>query len=228
MMRDRFSSWVAAIVACGLLWMNSVSLAEDLPQAILEPEPELIGPCNPLVDFGCKGTVELEQGEQFTGTLKEGLPDGEGEIVYPNGDVYSGYFREGRKMGQGKYRFANGDTYSGFWVRDRLSGAVELDYVIGDRYVGPLEENKPHGEGAMFFANGDVYRGQWVKGVRTGEGILSYGGSHLESAGDRYQGAFSNNLRHGEGRYIWADGKQSKVSCQYDVCEEPSWTKRFP
>ena len=227
-MRVRFRPCSAAIIVSGLVWMQPVLLAQDPPGAAVDSEPELIGPCSPLVDPGCNGTVELEQGEQFTGTLKDGLPEGKGEIVYPNGDTYTGYFREGRKMGQGKYGFANGDSFNGFWVRNRLSGAVELDYIIGDRYVGPLLENKPHGQGTLYFANGVIYRGQWVAGIRTGEGGLTYGESHADSAGDRYEGAFRNNLRHGEGRYVWADGKESTVSCQFDVCKEPSWTERFP
>jgi len=49
--------------------------------------------------------------------LKGGLPQGKGEIAYPNGDVFSGYFQKGRRTGQGKYKFANGDSFvSGFVI----------------------------------------------------------------------------------------------------------------
>ena len=72
----------------------------------------------------------------------------------------------------------------------------------------------PHGQGEIHFANGNTYRGQWVDGLGTSEGVLTYGDGHAENAGDSYEGAFLNDLRHGKGRYIWADGKVDKVSCE--------------
>ena len=113
MMTDRFRGWfLASIIYCLL----PVAVAE----VAVEPEettPELVGPCNPVVDADCMGTAELDQGEQFTGTLKDGLPQGKGEIAYPNGDVFSGYFQSGRKMGQRRYQFVNGDSFKGFRQR---------------------------------------------------------------------------------------------------------------
>lgn len=101
MMTDRFRGWfLASIIYCLL----PVAVAE----VAFEPEeatPELVGPYNPVVDADCMGTAELEQGEQFTGTLKDGLPQGRGEIAYPNGDVFSGIFKiAGRQV---KARFSS-------------------------------------------------------------------------------------------------------------------------
>ncbi len=53
----------------------------------------------------------------------------------------------------------------------------------------------------MQFAKG-LYSGETLKGDPQGRGIL------VMNNGDRYEGMFHKGLFHGQGSYIWADGRQ--------------------
>ena len=47
-----------------------------------------------------KSTFQFKDGE-YIGNLKNGLPNGNGVVVFPNGDKYEGEFREGFYEGEG-------------------------------------------------------------------------------------------------------------------------------
>ena len=91
-----------------------------------------------------------ENGDTYTGGMKDGLPDGEGKFKYANGEEYEGSLKGGIKEGKGKYVFKNGDVYEG----DFKDGLMD-------------------GEGAFSYANGDRYEGCFWKGEKTGNGKLT-------------------------------------------------------
>ena len=39
--------------------------------------------------------------DKYSGTMKDGLPEGKGLMKYANGDTYDGEFKEGKKNGFG-------------------------------------------------------------------------------------------------------------------------------
>ena len=49
----------------------------------------------------------------YTGEWFAGLPQGKGEMHYPDGGLYEGFFVEGMKHGRGKYTFADKAVYQG-------------------------------------------------------------------------------------------------------------------
>lgn len=53
--------------------------------------------------------------DQFTyvGNFSDGLPEGDGKIVFDNGDKYEGEFYEGKIEGEGTMTFKNGSVYKG-------------------------------------------------------------------------------------------------------------------
>lgn len=49
----------------------------------------------------------------YTGNFSDGLPEGDGKIVFDNGDKYEGEFYEGKIEGEGTMTFKNGSVYTG-------------------------------------------------------------------------------------------------------------------
>ncbi len=73
--------------------------------------------------------------DSYTGTFKNGLPDGKGTYTYKNGDVYSGEWSNGLKNGKGKFKYSvNGKatTLVGFWKDGEYAGPTKPaeDYRI--------------------------------------------------------------------------------------------------
>lgn len=184
------------------------------------PADELIAPCDPFSDPGCRAEIELDDGQRYEGRLLDGKPHGFGTLVEANGNRFEGYFERGVKMGQGKMTLSDGHHFEGFWVRDRLNGSVTLVSARGDRYQGSLAgDYKPQGRGTLIYANGDQYNGQFAMGLPQGQGVMVFGRTRGPNAGDRHEGQFDRGLRHGPGRYVFADGTAWQVNCQYDQCE---------
>jgi len=83
--------------------------------------------------------VKYENGNEYVGKTKDGLPDGNGTMKYPNGSVYTGGWKKGKMHGYGTCNWVNGDVYEG-------------------QYVNGMK----HGKGELKLANnGDVYDGNW-------------------------------------------------------------------
>ncbi|MFT4416561.1 MORN repeat-containing protein [Fredinandcohnia humi] len=87
------------------------------------------------------GTYTWPDGTTYTGTFKNGKPDGNGTLVWPNGNKYTGEFLDGEITGYGI-----------------------LEYTDGAKYIGNLRNGQPHGKGKMYDSNGSVFQGQWVNG----------------------------------------------------------------
>lgn len=59
------------------------------------------------------GTVNFDNGDSYTGQLKNGVPNGQGTYTYADGSVYTGSFKDSVFDGQGKFVDASGTTFEG-------------------------------------------------------------------------------------------------------------------
>ncbi len=75
----------------------------------------------------------------------------------------------------------------------------------GDKYIGEWKKDIMHGQGMYIFANGDRYQGAWKDGKKHGPGIYLYLADN-EFKGDTYVGEYMNDIKNGQGTYIWKDG----------------------
>jgi len=50
------------------------------------------------------------------------------------------------------------------------------------------------------YANGDKYEGEWENNLKHGEG------TYIWANGDKYEGEWKDGKKHGDGTYTWADG----------------------
>ena len=62
------------------------------------------------VEFGDKETQPKYQGQ-----VKDGKPNGLGDIIYPDGSSYVGGWENGKYQGQGTYTKPDGTKYIGSW-----------------------------------------------------------------------------------------------------------------
>ena len=77
----------------------------------------------------------------------------------------------------------------------------------GDKYIGEWKKDKMHGQGMYIFANGDRYQGAWKEGKKHGPGIYLYLADN-EFKGDTYVGEYMDDIKNGQGTYIWKDGSK--------------------
>lgn len=137
--------------------------------------------------------VVLPSGDRYEGSLRAGLPDGQGTCWYVNGSKYAGQFRRGHKHGRGVFTFPGGDTYSG-------------DYVDDVR----------HGQGVYTYRDGSRYEGAFQNGTRNGKG------RYVFKSGGEYVGEFKNGKKHGTGSHTFADGTHMTGYWQEDRYISPS------
>ena len=88
-------------------------------------------------------------------------------MTWPNGDEYVGTLRDGLHQGRGRFKWSNGDMYSGEWDMGRQHGVGEMQ-----SWVRGMLLMKAMGEGV--YAYKLRYNGQWKKNLMHGHGVLEY------------------------------------------------------
>ena len=135
-------------------------------------------------------TLVLPDGGKYYGSLKDGLLDGTGRLVWNAQRHYEGQFVQGRLQGQGKLTVAHG-VYEGQFADGDLNGPGRYTGTDGQRYEGAFVDGEYDGEGALTDAGGDRYQGRFTKGQFTGTGRMTDG------SGTVVLGEFSNFVPSG-------------------------------
>lgn len=136
--------------------------------------------------------VILPSGDRYEGSLRDGLPDGDGTCWYVNGSKYDGQFSRGRKHGRGIFTFSGGDVYSGEYVEDVRQGQGVYTYRDGSRYEGSFNNGTRNGKGRYVFKSGGEYVGEFKDGKKHGIGTHTFAdGTHMTGywQEDRYIGS---------------------------------------
>jgi hypothetical protein len=74
--------------------------------------------------------------DSYSGSFKNGYPDGEGKYTWKNGDIYTGSWKNGLFEGQGTLTrtksedSANVSVLTGFWKKGKYLGRYEKPYVL--------------------------------------------------------------------------------------------------
>jgi len=122
----------------------------------------------------------------------------------PSG-VYEGDSREGRAHGRGKYVSAKGT------------------------YEGEFKKGFMHGRGKFVWANGTAYEGDWSEDHLHGRGVVTFavdgktslpGCDYCCNAGDKYDGGFKADVRHGACSYTFFNGETLNCTWAEGHCPE--------
>lgn len=115
----------------------------------------------------------------YDGTWLQDQPHGEGVMQIPGseGYTYTGGYSHGKRSGKGMCRFENGRVYVGSWKNDAMDGEGTLhgSPSIDDfeEYIGSFQRGHRSGHhGRCVYRNGDRYDGDWLDDQRHGRGEL--------------------------------------------------------
>ena len=146
----------------------------------------------------------------YSGPLRNGLFDGEGEIVLANGARFTGTFRKGRAAGNFIYDGA-GWRFVGVFNQSKPDGTLFLPQDVtatlsqgdiakfaspkGWDYRGGIGERGQNGEGTYTFPGGESYTGGFLLGLAEGHGVY-----RDKNGSIFYEGEWKAGLYHGQGR----------------------------
>ncbi|XP_005092118.1 uncharacterized protein LOC101861022 isoform X3 [Aplysia californica] len=136
-----------------------------------------------------------ERREPYIGEKRRFMRDGYGTYVYENAFFrYEGEWMKGKKHGHGKLLMKDGTYYEGQFVNGEINGHGYKFFASSEaKYTGQFLNGEMHGHGIMNYKNGNIYEGQWYKNKKQGFGILRTGERSV------YEGSFQSHCREGEG-----------------------------
>ncbi len=114
---------------------------------------------------------EIEQ--EYRGPMRDGRPEGKGELTWPDGHHYIGLFQQGRIEGQGMMIWPNGDRYLGNFVNGERHGRGVLQAADGGRQEGDWRHDKLTGRGVRNVGETGRYSGEMRDGIPDGPGIYT-------------------------------------------------------
>lgn len=166
----------------------------------------------------------------YTGTLRNGLPEGTGKAVYPD-KTYSGEFKNGKPEGSDTITYSAGTKYMGEVKNYVPNGKGVCYFNDKSKYDGEWKNNARDGQGTYTYSNGAIYKGEWKSNARDGQGTytqpfgLSYQGSWkndhwdgqgtlTKANGDKYTGEFRGGYMDGNGTY-WINRNDNNKGDKY-------------
>jgi len=109
-------------------------------------------------------TITLPDGSQYTGGMKDNLPEGQGNFTYTNGKKFIGEFKNGKLEGQGVMTSPNGKTFAGEFKNGDLVGKATITYSDGTKISSPIKNGVPDGHVVFTFPNGTQKSGEFKNG----------------------------------------------------------------
>ncbi|KAM3585310.1 uncharacterized protein V6R79_013967 [Siganus canaliculatus] len=157
-----------------------------------------------------RGVLKWPDGRIYTGTFKNGMEDGFGELVSTNktlskNDHYQGHWKDGRMHGLGTYRYASGEVYDGSFQDSMRHGhgmlrSGKLNTSSPSVFIGQWLQDKKTGYGIFDdITKGEKFMGMWQDHQRQGTGVV------VTQFGLYYEGAFKDNKMAGSGILVSED-----------------------
>lgn len=101
---------------------------------------------------------------EYTGDWYEDKKHGRGTFFYKNGDRYDGYWVNGLPQGEGRMIYANENIYEGQWHEGKRNGYGVLTKRDGDHFEGHWVNDLREGQGSYFYhSKNKLFVGEWVK-----------------------------------------------------------------
>ncbi|KAH3761296.1 mORN repeat protein [Pelomyxa schiedti] len=168
-----------------------------------------------------RGTIKLPNGHTCDGVWLNGKRDGWGVHHWAHGSWYEGLWRDDHWK-RGTLHHSNGvDVWDGEWVWNATANCHDMQGwgAMAMVYEGEWDRHKWHGVGTWVSpdGSGDIYHGQFDHGMKCGTGSILFGGggdyggnnnsnSNPEGGGGSYVGEWKDDVFHGWGVRLWANG----------------------
>ena len=135
----------------------------------------------------------------YDGDWGDGLPYGQGTMIWKDGEKYIGNWKNGIRNGYGIQYYTNGNRYEGNWKDNELDGKGTFYWKDGDRYEGDFKNDSRHGQGTYYWIDGRKYVGGWENDKKSG-----YGTFFMSNC--REEGTWKNGKENGKFTIYWSDG----------------------
>jgi hypothetical protein len=131
------------------LWLRAFPLSLVVASAALAQSNLPQCPADTTQGFwdNCQGSyTQSSDNSKYIGEFRNGRPNGQGTLTWPDGTKYMGQFLDGNIWGKGT-----------------------LTWTSGDKYIGEFHGGKMDGIGTFISANGQTYTGQFRGGAMLSE-----------------------------------------------------------
>jgi hypothetical protein len=98
---------------------------------------------------------------KYKGEIKNGKPEGFGNLTSSDGEKYVGEWKDGKKYGQGTNIYHHGFKYVGEWKDNKKNGRGRLTKPNGLEEFGEFKNGKLHGEGKVTTPKGRKIVGEF-------------------------------------------------------------------
>lgn len=149
-----------------------------------------------------KGRLQYRNGITVNGEWKDNVLSPEVDASFPDGSKYAGGWANDCRNGSGVLTDPRDCEYTNTWVADRREGPGAIRFTNGVVFHGTWKDDEAV-DGAYHFTNGDVYTGAWCESRLMREGY----GKCISKNGDVYEGEWHQDLRHGQGKMLYAENK---------------------
>lgn len=146
------------------------------------------------------GPQAIPKGAWYNGTLRDSIPDGEGEMRFADGSSYFGSWVDGYRHGHGTYTDSQ-MIYVGEWKYDVPNGHGKANYSTGWSYEGEWANGNHHGFGRQVGTDGSISEGEFFNGAMNGKGRTTW------PSGEVHEGYYKDGLIDGHGRRTYGNGQ---------------------
>ena len=93
---------------------------------------------------------------EYMGTVKNGLPHGQGQLCYLHGGKYIGSWNDGKKDGLGTNTYTDGRVSIGNYKNSKKNGNMKIKCPNGDTYQGDFKNGSPSGKFIFTNSKGEI------------------------------------------------------------------------
>ncbi|KAH3714136.1 hypothetical protein Pelo_19356 [Pelomyxa schiedti] len=173
-----------------------------------------------------RGVLKWANGDTYDGEWLNGIVDGWG--VYrcsgSDGSSFEGLYRDNMRKRGAWHDRSGAEVKDGDWVfgttgsemqgwgvqrRKRAADKSATTTMMETVFEGEWDRDKWHGRGTWRSHEGEIYNGMFDHGKRSGTGSMLFGGDGGERGGS-YVGEWKDDMFHGRGVRLWANGDSLK------------------
>ena len=100
---------------------------------------------------------------KYKGGIKNGKPEGFGNLTSSDGEKYVGEWKDGKKYGQGTNIYHHGFKYVGEWKDNKKHGQGTYTLIDGNRFEGKWKDGNQWN--LIILDKNENIIGKWVNGV---------------------------------------------------------------